>query len=99
MGKRGARCVHSHVRCEFASCGNAALVDAGALHDPVVGRVDLERQLAIGENLGRQIAAAAEHDRTLHRHEAAPPTAWRAALPGPPGAAVILANSSSCTTP
>ena len=37
MGKRGARCVHSHVRCQFAGCGNVALVDAGALHDPVVG--------------------------------------------------------------
>ena len=99
MGERGARCVHRHVRGQFAGRGDAALVDAGALHDPVVGGVDLARQIGVGEDLRRQIAAAAENDRTLYRHEATPPTAWRAGLPGRPSAAVILARSSSRTTP
>ena len=77
MGERGARRVHRHVRGPFAGRGDVALVDAGALHDPVVRRVDLARQIAVGEDLRRQIAAAAEDDRSLCRHEAAPPTAWR----------------------
>ena len=54
---------------------DVALADAGALHDPFVGGVDHPRQLGIGEDAARQIAAAAEHDRTQHGHEAAPPTA------------------------
>ena len=52
--------------CEvnFARRGDAALVDAGALHDPFVRRVDLAGEIGIGEDLARQIAAAAEDDRT-----------------------------------
>src|SRR5580692_392224 len=99
MGERGARRVRRHVRGPFAGRRDMALVDAGALHDPVVRGVDLARQIAVGEDLRRQIAAAAEDDRTLNRHEATPPTAWRAGLPGRPSAAVILAKSSSRTTP
>ena len=37
----------------------------------------MPRELGIGENPARQIAAAAEDDRTQHGHEAAPPTARR----------------------
>ena len=59
--------------------GDVALVDAGALHDPFVGGVDLARQFGVGQDLARQIAAAAEHDRTAYSHEAAPPSAGAAA--------------------
>ena len=57
-----------------------ALADAGALHDPFVGGVDAGRELLVGEDALRQIAAASENDRTQHAHEAAPPMARSAAL-------------------
>ena len=64
--ERGARRMRGHLRGQFAGRGNAALVDAGALHDPFVGRVDLAREIVVGEDLARQIAAAAENDRTAN---------------------------------
>jgi hypothetical protein len=36
-----------------------ALADAGALDDPVVAGIDKFRQIDIGDNVGRQIAANA----------------------------------------
>jgi hypothetical protein len=36
-----------------------ALADAGALDDPLIGRVDTLCQLGIGDDAGRQIGAAA----------------------------------------
>ena len=97
--ERRARRVRSHVRGEFAGRGDAALVDAGALHDPLVGGVDLARQIGIGQDLARQIAAAAENDRTAYSHEAAPLSACCGSPPAcRPSAAVILASSSSRTT-
>ena len=67
--QRRARGVRRHVRGRFAGRGDAALMDAGALHDPFVGGIDLARQIGVGEDLVRQIAAAAEDNGTAHRHE------------------------------
>ena len=44
MRERGLRRAHRHMRGQFAGRGDAALVDAGALHDPLVRGVDLARQ-------------------------------------------------------
>ena len=51
MGERGARRVRRHIRGQFAGRGDVALVDAGALHDPFVGGIDLARQIGVGEDL------------------------------------------------
>src|SRR5208283_3935292 len=77
----------------------AALMDAGALHDPIVGRVDLAREFGVGEDLARQIAAAAQYNGAAHRHDAAPRSAFCRSPCNRPSAAVILASSSSRTTP
>ena len=76
MSERGARRLRRHLRGQFTWRRDAALVDAGALHDPFVGRVDLAGQIGIGQDLARQVAAAAEDNRAANRHEAAPPSAW-----------------------
>ena len=73
MRERGLRRMQAQVRGQFAGRGDAALVDAGALHDPFVGRVDGLRQLGVGEDAARQIAAAAQDNRTYHAHERLPP--------------------------
>ena len=78
MGERRARRMGRHLRGQFAGRGDAALVNAGALHDPLVGGVDLAREIGIGKNLVRQITAAAENNRAANRHKAAPPTDWDA---------------------
>ncbi len=62
MRQRCTRRLRGHLRRHFPGRGDATLMDAGALHDPFVGRVDLARELGVGEDLTRQIAAAAEHD-------------------------------------
>ena len=51
MGKRRARRMGGHVRRQLAGGGDAPLVNAGALDDPLVGGVDLARQIGIGEDL------------------------------------------------
>ena len=71
IGQRRARRVDRQMRGELALGGDVALPDAGALHDPLVGGVDLRRQFGIGQDLLRQIGAAAEHDRTYCSHETA----------------------------
>ena len=63
------------LRGDFAGRGDVAFVDAGALHDPLVGGVDLAREIGVGQDSARQITAAAENDRAANRHEAAPPSA------------------------
>ena len=73
--ERGARRVGRHVRRHLAFRGDVPLANAGSLHDPIVGGVDHLRQLGVGEQPARQIAAAAEHDRAQVRHDATPPTA------------------------
>ena len=90
--------VGGHLRGGFAGRRDTPLVNSGALHDPVVGGVDLEREIGIGENLVGQIAAAAKNDRAAYRHDAAPLSAGVCPLPGRASAAVILARSSSRTT-
>ena len=92
-------CMHSHMRGEFAGSGDAPLVNPGALDDPLVGGVDFARQIGIGQDLVRQVAAAAKNNRTTYSHEAAPISACCGSPPTPrPSAAVILASSSSRTT-
>ena len=71
IGERRARGVDRQMRGELALGGDMALPDAGALHDPLVGGVDPRRQFGIGQDLLRQIGAAAEHDRTYCSHETA----------------------------
>ena len=83
MRERRARRMRRHVRGEFAGRGDAPLVDAGALHDPFVGGVDLARQIGVGEDLVRQVAAAAEDNRTTYSHEAAPLSACCGSPPRP----------------
>src|SRR5262249_53861673 len=97
VGERRLRRVGGQIGGQFARRSDAALVDAGALYDPIVGGVDLARQVGVGQDLRRQIAAAAENDRARQRHEATPPSAWSGDF-GRLSAAVILANSSSRTT-
>ena len=97
---RCERCLggmNGEIRRHLAVRRDVALVDAGALHDPFVGGLDARREFRIGENTFRQIAAAAEHNRTEHCHEAAPLTARVAS--GSPACrrmvALILPSSSS----
>ena len=71
MVERGARGVDRQMRGELALCGDVALPDAGALHDPLVRGIDPGSQFGIGQDLPRQIGAAAEHDRTFRSHETA----------------------------
>ena len=71
IGQRRARRIDRQMRGELALGGDVALPDAGALHDPLVGGVDPRRQFGIGQDLLRQIGAAAEHDRTYCSHETA----------------------------
>jgi hypothetical protein len=46
------------MRSEFAFAGDVTLVNAGALHDPLVAGVDPARKLRVRHHLPRQIAAA-----------------------------------------
>ena len=84
-GKRGLRRLEPHVGGDLAGRRDVALADAGALDDPLVAGVDLAGELLVGEDALRQVAAAAEHDRTRDGHEAAPPI-----CPDVAGAAHIL---------
>src|SRR5687768_15447937 len=54
-------------RGRFVRPGDAALLDAGALHDPLVVRVDHARQLVVGQALLRQVAARAGDDGSVVR--------------------------------
>ena len=63
--------VDAEMRGELVVGGDMALLDAGALDDPVVGRLNSRRQFGIGQHFLRQIRAAAEHDRTYRSHETA----------------------------
>src|SRR5882762_7704967 len=80
MGQRRARGVKRQVGGELAGRRNAALVNPGALHDPLVGCLDGLRQLTIGEHPAGQIAATAQDDGTLHCHETVPPATRGASL-------------------
>jgi hypothetical protein len=43
IGERGARRMKREIGGDFAGCRDMALANAGALHDPFVGRLDSER--------------------------------------------------------
>ncbi|MGY4570813.1 hypothetical protein ACVWY5_003883 [Bradyrhizobium sp. USDA 3256] len=55
MGERGLRRLDRQMRGEFIVGSDVALADAGALHDPVIRRVDPGGQFGIGQNPLRQI--------------------------------------------
>ncbi|MEY9148221.1 hypothetical protein ABIF00_006205 [Bradyrhizobium elkanii] len=55
MGERGLRRLDRQMRGEFVVGRDVALADAGALHDPVIRRVDPAGQFGIGQNPLRQI--------------------------------------------
>ena len=71
MMQRRARGLDCQMRGELALGGDVALADASALHDPLVRGVDPGRQFGIGQDVPRQVGAAAEHDRTYRSHETA----------------------------
>src|ERR1700761_3967208 len=64
VSERGLSRMHGQIGGEFTWRCNAALVDSGALDDPLVRGIDLEREIAVGEHLARQVTAASEYDRT-----------------------------------
>jgi hypothetical protein len=72
IAERGLGRAQRKIRGELVGACDPALVDAGALHDPLVRGIDGLRELGIGEHAVRQITAAAEHDRTHDAHDAAP---------------------------
>ena len=81
IGQRGASGMNCQMRGELAFGGDVALPDTGSLHDPFVGRVDPRSQFGIGQDLARQIGAAAEHHRTHRSHETASCAVGASALP------------------
>ena len=60
IGQRGARGRQRQVGGLFAVACDMALADAGALADPFVGRIHLLGQIVIGDDVVRQIGAAAD---------------------------------------
>ena len=91
--ERGARRLHAEVGGELAGGRDVALADAGALHDPLVRRVDRPGEVGVGDGALGQIAAAAEDDGTRDGHEAASTfaassRAWRTSV------SLILLSSS-----
>ncbi len=63
-----ARGGHGKVRGELAFGRDMALLDADALLDPFVGRVDGARQFLIGDDSCRQVAADTADDGTQSGH-------------------------------
>ena len=74
ISDRGARRGDTEMRGELAGRRDAALLDAGTLHDPLVRRIDGARKLGIAQHALGQIAAATEHDRTYHGHAVTSPS-------------------------
>src|SRR6516225_4362452 len=101
MRKRRFRRAYRHMRGTFARRCNSSVMDAGTLNDPVIGSVDLAGEFLVGKDLIGQIAAAANHHRAQHGHEAAPPSMWPTGcdLTCRASAVRIRAKSSSRTTP
>src|SRR5262249_59396426 len=89
--ERGARRLDGELGRGLARRRDAALADAGALDDPLVRGLDLPGQLRIAEDVLRQVAADAEHDRTGDAHDAAPAT--RGGAGGGPCMRLILSMS------
>ncbi len=71
--QRRARRGDPEIRSDFAFGRDVALLDAGALHDPLVVGFDEFRKLFVGQYAGGKIAADATHHRTLHAHDTALP--------------------------
>ena len=83
---RAAAIARSEVSSPSAAMWRSRMPVRCTIHSSEVS-TDL-RQIVVGQDAGRQIAAAAEHDRTDHGHDAAPPgqravgLASRAGAPG-----------------
>ena len=78
--ERRARRRQRQVGGGLAVGGDMALADAGARDDPLVGGVDAPRQLVVGDDLFRQIGAAARQRCATLCHGAA---AFRSCLVQP----------------
>ena len=65
-GERVARRVQREVGRLLAVGGDVALADAGARADPFVAGVDALREIVVGQDLRRQVAAGAG-DAAMHR--------------------------------
>ena len=64
--KAVARGGHGQVGGLLALCRDVPFAYAGALHDPVVGRIDPRRQIGIGQDGFRQVGTAAHDARAYH---------------------------------
>ncbi len=69
--ERASRGFKGEIGGGFAFARDMAALDAGARHDPGIGGVDHLGQIVIGENLVRQMGAAADNDGTRDGHETA----------------------------
>ena len=69
------------IGCHLAGRRDAALMNAGALHNPFVGRVDHLGQFGIGQDALRQVTAGAENDGT-NGHDAVPAAVGSASTRG-----------------
>ena len=63
IGQRRLRRLDAEIGGQFAVGRDVALANAGALHDPFVGGVDLLGEIGIGDDPLRQIAAGADESR------------------------------------
>ena len=94
--QRRARRMKREIGRELARSRNMAFANAGALHNPFVGRFNRTRQLIVADDARGQIAPASENDGTQRRHEPAP-LANRAVVPAFRSRAIdcpILASNS-----
>ena len=67
-GKRLARRRKGHVRGLFLRRRDVTMADAGHRPDPLVARIEAARDLVVGQNLRRQIAAGTR-DRAVHERK------------------------------
>ena len=72
IGERRARRLGGEVGGELAIGGDVALADAGALRDPLVGRIDDPVEIVIGQNLRRADSRRSPAPPTEDRSHAHP---------------------------
>ena len=90
IGQRRARGMDGQMRGELAVGRDMALPDPGTLYDPLVGGIYPRRQFGVGQNLLRQIRAAAEHHGTYCSHETASCAAGAFASAPPSRLSILL---------
>lgn len=62
IGQRRLRGTQCQIGGQLVRRCDPAFVNARALHDPLIRRIDRLCQIRVGEDAGRQVAAAAEND-------------------------------------